>query len=179
MSDHMLCKGQEHSVMASNREWSGQTSVRIGMSSLSPNIASSGLCSFWLATVNRDEWYYQVWPTKQSGLTSLPYFCLLGVASYRSLRYNPKGCGFEIWVCIWSSSLKYSFRSYCYRGWTQRLREMSTRNFFRGVKWGRCQGLRTLLPLRADNVKILEISTTWRPRGLTIPVLGKLYLLSI
>jgi len=43
--------------------------------------------------------------------------------------------------------------------------------FLRG-KGGRCVGLATLLPFFANCLEILGASTSWRPKGLSRPVMG-------
>jgi hypothetical protein len=45
-----------------------------------------------------------------------------------------------------------------------------------GGKDGRCVGLTTLPTSCADCLEILRASTSWNPKGLSRPVVGKLYL---
>jgi hypothetical protein len=42
---------------------------------------------------------------------------------------------------------------------------------------GRCVGLKTLPPSCADYLEILEASTSWKPQGLSRPVMGVLYII--
>jgi hypothetical protein len=64
-------------------------------------------------------------------------------------------------------------------GSTQPPTEMNTRNLSWGGKGGRCVGLTTLPPSYADCLKNLGSSSSWIPKGLSRPVMGLLYLLSI
>ena len=72
-----------------------------------------------------------------------------------ALHYKPKGRGFESRWCHWNFSLTYSFRPRYGSGLTQPPTEMSTRNIFWG-KGGRCVGMTTLPPSRADCLEIWE-----------------------
>jgi hypothetical protein len=59
--------------------------------------------------------------------------------------------------------------------------EISTRPVvYSGGKGGQCLGLTTLPPSCADCLKVLgAASTSWRPNGLSRPVMGLLYLYQI
>jgi len=62
-------------------------------------------------------------------------------------------------------------------GLTHCLTEMSTRNIFWEVNASRCVGLTTLPPSCADFLEKMGSSTSWKPEGLSRPVMGLLYLL--
>ena len=56
-------------------------------------------------------------------------------------------------------------------GLNRPLTEMSTRGIYPGGKGGRCLGLTTLQTSCADCLEILKASTSWRPKGLSRPVM--------
>jgi len=58
-------------------------------------------------------------------------------------------------------------------GLTQPLKEMSNRNISWGCKWGRCVGLTNFVCRLSWN---LGTSDSWKPQGLSRPVMGLLYL---
>ena len=60
-------------------------------------------------------------------------------------------------------------------GLTQPVTKMSTRYVSLGGKGGRCVGLTTLPSSCADCLQNLRVSDSWKPQGLSRPVMGLLY----
>jgi hypothetical protein len=77
----------------------------------------------------------------------------------------------------WGFSSTWSFRRHCSPGFDSASDKwVPASALWGGGKGGRCVGL-TPLPLScADCLEILGASTSWSPKGLSRPVVGKLYL---
>ena len=102
---------------------------------------------------------------------------------HNSVFYSPtatrdklEGRGFYSRWCHWIFSLTQSFRPH----WGPGVDLASNRNeyqeHFLGGKGGRCVGLPTLPPSCVGCPEILGESTSWKPQGLSRPVMGLLYL---
>jgi hypothetical protein len=101
-----------------------------------------------------------------------------------ALRYNPDGRGSVSWWDLWDFFTDLIFPVSLWprgrlslgvdssaSGSTKPLTEMSTRDLT-WSKGGRCLGLTTLPPSCSNCLKILKVSTSWNPRGLSRPVRG-------
>jgi hypothetical protein len=85
-----------------------------------------------------------------------------------ALRYKPEGRMFNSRWGHCHFSLALSFRSYYCLGIDWEL--------FSGGKGGRRIGLTTLPPSCVYSLKILGVSNSWSPKGLSRPVQGLLYM---
>jgi hypothetical protein len=69
----------------------------------------------------------------------------------------------------------YSFRSHCGSEFDSASNRNEYQESFLGGEYGRCVGLTILPPSCADFLEIPGASS-WNPKGLSRPVVGKLYL---
>ena len=87
-----------------------------------------------------------------------------------ALCYKPQGHGVDLSRYHWDVPLPSTFRPQFDSGVDSAPNRNEYQGYLLGSKGGRCVGLTTLRPSRANCLEILGASTCWNPKGLSTPV---------